>query len=130
MNYIFHLTRRCNLNCKYCYENKGIEDLSFESIKLVIDSEIKAKNKISTISFYGGEPLIRKDLIYQTVDYIKSQKSKTKFFFNMTTNGTLLDEEFIAFAKKNEFLHIAYSFDGIKEVHDLNRITVNRSRNF
>lgn len=129
MNYIFHLTRRCNLNCKYCYENKGIEDLSFENIKLVIDSEIKAKNKISTISFYGGEPLIRKDLIYQIVDYIKSQKRKTKFFFNMTTNGTLLDEEFIAFAKKNEFLHIAYSFDGIKEIHDLNRVTATRTRN-
>ena len=129
MNYIFHLTRRCNLNCKYCYENKGIEDLSFENIKLVIDSEIKAKNKISTISFYGGEPLIRIDLIYQIVDYIKSQKRKTKFFFNMTTNGTLLDEEFIAFAKKNEFLHIAYSFDGIKEIHDLNRVTATRTRN-
>ena len=47
MNYILHLTDSCNLNCKYCYQNKSNNELFIENIKHIIDYEIKQKNKIS-----------------------------------------------------------------------------------
>ena len=129
MNYTLHLTDRCNLRCKYCYENKQSRDIAFENIRLLIDNEIKKQSEYSCISFYGGEPLLRKDLIHQTIDYINNKKCKTKFYFGMTTNGTLLDIEFIKYIKENNFINIAYSFDGCKDIQNLNRVTINRGGN-
>ena len=126
MNYTIHLTGKCNLRCKYCYENKNNTEISFNHIKALIDNEIKTNSNHSVITFYGGEPLLRKDLIYQTVDYIKSRECPTKFYFNMTTNGMLMDAEFIKYIKENNFINIAYSFDGNKDVQNLNRITADR----
>lgn len=123
MNYILHITDSCNLKCRYCYENKQEKHMSFENIKFLIDNVIDKKSNKCFFTFYGGEPLLRKDLIYDTINYINSIKSKTKFYFGITTNGTLLDEQFINYMKKNGFINIAYSFDGTKETHDLNRIT-------
>ena len=37
MNYIIHLTQRCNLRCKYCYENKKEKEINFENIQQLID---------------------------------------------------------------------------------------------
>lgn len=130
MNYIIHLTQRCNLRCKYCYESKNNKDISFKNIQQLIENEIKTKRDYAVLTFYGGEPLLRKDLIYDTIDYIKSIKSKTKFYFGMTTNGTLLDDQFIKFIKQNNFLNIAYSFDGLKETQNLNRCMPNGEGTF
>jgi len=130
MNYILHLTDCCNLNCKYCYENKSNNELFIENIKHIIDYEIKQKNKISNIVFYGGEPLLKKDMIYQTIEYINAKRSKTKFYFGITTNGTLIDNEIINFMKNNKFINIAYSFDGVKDVQNLNRITLDQKGSF
>ena len=130
MNYIIHLTQRCNLRCKYCYENKNEKEILFENIQKLIDNEIKEKRDCVVLTFYGGEPLLRKDLIYNTIDYIKSKKSKTKFYFGMTTNGTLLDEQFIKYIEQNSFLNIAYSFDGLEETQNLNRVTLNGEGTF
>ena len=97
MEYIIHLTDSCNLNCTYCYENKKIKNISFESIKAICDYEINQNSKYVNIVFYGGEPLLQKNLITQTIDYIKSKKSKTIFYFGITTNGTLIDKKFIKY---------------------------------
>lgn len=131
MNYRLYLTENCNLKCKYCYEkNKTTNEINFESIKSIIDYEIKQNNKNSLINFYGGEPLLRKDLIYKTIDYIKSQNTKTTFNFGLATNGMLLDDEFLKYMKKNNFTHIAYSLDGNKDVQNRNRITADGKGTF
>lgn len=130
MNYIIHLTQRCNMRCKYCYENKNEKEISFENIQKLIANEIKEKRDYVVLTFYGGEPLLKKDLIYATIEYIKLQRSKTKFYFGITTNGTLLDEQFMKYMEQNNFWNIAYSFDGKKETQNLNRITLNGEGTF
>lgn len=130
MEYIIYLTENCNLNCKYCYENKRNRDISFEDIKCLVDYEISRKKKYAIIVFYGGEPLLRKNIIKDTIDYINSKKSKTKFYYGITTNGTLLDDDFIKYMKENQFISIAYSIDGTKLSHDLNRLTINGKGTF
>ena len=132
MNYILHLTDDCNLNCKYCYEKDKYKHnkLSFENIKFVIDNEVNQKSKFVGISFYGGEPLLKKETIYKTIEYIKKLKCKTKFAFGMTTNGVLLDDNFIKFMKDNNFLSIGYSIDGKKETQNSNRLTINNQGTF
>lgn len=130
MEYVIYLTDNCNLNCKYCYQNKEKKDINFEYIKDIIDYEISHKNKYSIINFYGGEPLLKKDLIKDTINYIKSTKTKTKFYYGITTNGTLLDNDFIKYMKKHNFINIGYSFDGIKESHNLNRLSIDYKETF
>lgn len=130
MEYIIHLTEKCNLKCTYCYENRKNNDISFENIKNLIDYEISRKQKYSIIIFYGGEPLLQKKLIKNTIDYINSKNSKTNFYYGITTNGTLLDDDFITYMKNNKFVNIAYSIDGMKETHDLNRKKLNGNGTF
>ena len=130
MEYIIHLTDKCNLECKYCYEKKQNKVISFESIKNIINYEIGKKNPYSVFVFYGGEPLLKKDLIEKTIDYINSLKTKTKFYYGITTNGLLMDDKFIDYMKKNNFVNIAYSIDGIQKAHDLNRKTINNKDSF
>ena len=125
MNYTFHLTEKCNLNCKYCYEkNKGTLELTFDDIKNIMDIEVKNKSKSCVITFFGGEPLIKKDLIYETINYAKKleKENDIKFLYSITTNGTLIDDEFIKIAKQNNFL-IGYSLDGKEETQNKNRVT-------
>lgn len=123
MEYIIHLTDNCNLNCTYCYENKKNKDILFEDIKYLIDYQINKKEKVSILVFYGGEPLLQKNMIKNTIDYINSKKCETTFYYGITTNGTLLDDDFIKYMKDNNFINIAYSIDGMRETHDLNRKT-------
>lgn len=130
MEYIIHLTNRCNLRCKYCYQNKKDKEIDFENIKSLIDYEISKNSKNAIINFYGGEPLIARKTIYDTIKYIKSKKTKTKFYYSMTTNGTLWDDEFISFVKKNNFISIAYSIDGNRYTQDLNRVTADGKSTF
>lgn len=65
------------------------------------------------ICFFGGEPLLQKDLIYKAVARCQTLSKETGMPFSckMTTNGTLLDETFIAYAKRIG-LFIGLSFDG------------------
>lgn len=75
--------------------------------------EFAAKNSIQScgISFFGGEPLLQKNLIYTCIDYANTFKNK-RFRYNMTTNGLLLEESFLRFANENG-IKIAMSHDGL-----------------
>ena len=53
MEYIIHLTEKCNLNCTYCYENKRNKDISFENIKNVVNNVVfPAVDMILAILFF------------------------------------------------------------------------------
>jgi uncharacterized protein len=74
------------------------------------------------IVFFGGEPLLHKDLISATVARARQMEVKEtgRFHFKVTTNGALLDERFLEFAIRNGVL-VAMSFDGVREAHDRHR---------
>jgi uncharacterized protein len=81
---------------------------------------IHANHPVNTgLIFFGGEPLLKKDLITDTIEYANKIRRKTGFYmhYKVTTNGVLLDEDFFKFAEQNH-LEISLSLDGIKETHD------------
>ena len=134
MNYTIHLTENCNLRCKYCYESnyysKENNEIDFENIKKIIDRDADKNTGNVTFTFYGGEPLLKKELIYKTISYISSLNTNTKFRYSMTTNGTLLDDDFLKFLDKNPFVNISFSIDGTCESHNLNRIFENQKGSY
>lgn len=67
------------------------------------------------ISFYGGEPLLAEGLIRQVVEYAEQKltgKLAKKVLFEITTNGLLLREDFLAYARQHNML-LALSHDGV-----------------
>ena len=112
MNLTLHLTDNCNMDCSYCIREKCPKDMSEEVLLKACDLAF-SKGTRAGLCFFGGEPLLKKDLIYKALDYC-SEKSKATgipFDCKMTTNGTLLDEEFLKRAKDAK-LGIGLSFDG------------------
>jgi uncharacterized protein len=72
-----------------------------------------SEKKPCGLIFFGGEPLIERELIYDIVEYSRRIKKETGqiFYYKITTNGTLLDEEFLKFSRYNNMM-IGFSHDG------------------
>ena len=68
MQLTLHVTNECNLRCKYCFVDLGPQRMSQDVANAAV--ELGMKNcKTSGLLFYGGEPLLEKELIYKTVRY-------------------------------------------------------------
>lgn len=122
MHVTLHLTNRCNMACRYCYVEQKIEDMSASTARAAVDMAARSGRNCGLI-FFGGEPLLRKELIQQTIDYAQwvQARGNVRFHYKVTTNGLLLDEAFLRYCHDHE-LFIALSHDGIRQAHDLNRI--------
>ncbi len=130
MQFTLFLTERCNLSCSYCYQARDPKDMTFETAKKAVDLAVASSGDSVGIAFFGGEPLLKKDLVREIVAYCRSKEAGAlRFFFKMTTNGLLLDEDFLDFAnKENVFLGI--SLDGDRSAQDKNRVFQDGSGSF
>jgi uncharacterized protein len=73
--------------------------MSLETAKAAIDLSVsgkfqKQKDASLGIIFFGGEPLLRRELIIDVIRYCRAVESRIgqKFYFKINTNGLLLDE--------------------------------------
>ncbi|SKA39404.1 uncharacterized protein SAMN05428963_1317 [Consotaella salsifontis] len=126
---------RCNLDCTYCYylEKERIypETKRFDMADAVLETYIRdyissqARLGASEIWFnwQGGEPtILGVDYFRRIVALEQRHAPAGKTIRNaLQTNGTLLDEEWGAFLKQNDFL-VGLSIDGPRELHDRYRI--------
>ena len=120
MHLTLHLTDRCNLACRYCYARHGTDEMSFETAMAAI-AECTAADPNPGIIFFGGEPLLKAELIFRIIDACE-RRSPRRFHYKVTTNGTLLTPELIARATDVR-LHLAVSCDGTPAVQDRHRVT-------
>ena len=112
MHLTLHLTNKCNLNCEYCFVQHGNESMTREVAFAAVKFGMEDK-KSSGLLFYGGEPLLEKQLIYDIAEHSIDIKEKTGhiFYYKTTTNGTLLDEEFLKFSRDIN-MTLGFSHDG------------------
>jgi len=123
MHLTLHITTACNMACDYCYSPpRDGNAMAPEVAARALELGTSLNGKSCGIVFFGGEPLLHKDLIASTVRRAREMEGEGtgRFHFKMTTNGLLLDEPFIAFSLRNDIL-IAMSFDGVREAHDAHR---------
>lgn len=127
MNVTLHLTTRCSLRCTYCYAPPG----RLRAVDMTRETALRAVELAATVSpescgivFFGGEPLLRADLVREVVGYCRERertRPATRFHFKITTNGLGLDEEFLDFAVRED-VFVALSFDGVAAAHDRHRV--------
>ena len=119
------MTTACNFKCSYCYEDyNNSYQLNEESLRETLNFIFNyGENEKISLDFLGGEPLLKKELIYKCIDYIKTYHPYRIVEYYITTNGSLIDDNFVNFMKENKF-HVRLSFDGNKLSYELNRISV------
>ena len=132
------ISQKCNLACTYCYAQEGSfggaakampTDVAFRAIDFLLAQATEGERV--NVSFLGGEPLMARETLRETVEYAQrqSQPRNIRVGFSITTNGTLVtptDAEFFA----NHGFAVTVSLDGIGATHDRLRPHKNGSSTF
>lgn len=140
-NLLLIVTDACNLRCRYCMLGGGYEGfkplrakhMTWDAAKRAIDHFIALNDSPAAramhdrkinIAFFGGEPLLRGNLIRQVVGYSKSlEKPGCGYWidFALTTNLNHLPDELAAFLAEHD-IGLQISIDGPIDVHDRYRV--------
>ena len=110
------LAESCNLRCKICKQWKDKnrhKKLNLEDIKKLID-HINRYFPETILEFSGQEPLLKKDLLFDSLAYAKENNVTTA----LSTNGTLITEENVKKLIELKLHHISVSLDGFEENHN------------
>lgn len=113
---ILPIAASCNLACPYCFAQTdgGFHFGAYDEKKIAatIDYVVEHSNgKPISFSFFGGEPLLRFDLMKFTAKYVKEKHKDVQIGFGITTNGTILNDEIIEFFRENR-MKVLVSIDG------------------
>jgi len=118
---------RCNLDCEYCFylEKQALfpkgEDyvMSDEVLRAYINKYITLQpTPVVGFVWQGGEPtLLGLDFYKRVIELQRPFTGKKEITNSLQTNGILLDDEWCAFLKENDFL-VGLSLDGPKDIHD------------
>lgn len=118
----------CNLACDYCYYQEKGKLYPEERNRLVMSERLLEKfvkeyleaqtTQQVLFTWHGGEPLMRPLAFYQKAIELQRKYAGGRQVDNcIQTNGTLLNDAWCEFFKKNNFL-VGVSIDGPQEFHD------------
>lgn len=117
---------KCNLDCDYCYYlEKSVlygrknQVMSDELLERFIQQYIESQTMPEIMfTWHGGETLMRPLSFYKrAVELQKKYAGRRQIDNSIQTNGTLLNDEWCAFFKENNFL-VGISIDGPQDFHD------------
>ncbi|MBS6508430.1 MAG: radical SAM/SPASM domain Clo7bot peptide maturase [Paraclostridium bifermentans] len=122
-------TLACNFACPYCYETPKPGMISKEvqdSLIKLVEENAKRKKNIS-ITWYGGEPLLAKDII---ADFSKqvieiTEREGVHYSSFIVTNGYLIDDETVQMFKDYRINGAQITIDGPPSIHNQRRILKN-----
>jgi len=117
----------CNLDCTYCYylsKERLYPEARFRMSTELLESFTKQyidAQRVPEANFgwQGGEPLLMGlDFFQRAVELQERFRRPAMHISNsLQTNGTLIDDQWAEFFRKNNFL-IGLSLDGPREMHD------------
>jgi uncharacterized protein len=131
LNLIIYLTAKCNLGCSYCFQPRVLSHrpstmgmATATALIRWIGSFCKVNEvKKMSVLFYGGEPLLNRDVLEYLAERVSaiSRRMRLKHDLLVTTNGTLLDRDFVRKMMSLGLSDIQITIDGTKETHDARR---------
>ncbi len=118
-------TEKCNFRCTYCYEDFELgkmSEVTQHAIEQFIDRRVP-NLKALNFSWFGGEPLVAKEIVLRLSKYAKQRCAEygVTFAGGLTTNAYVLDK-----ALAQELIDLNQDFfqitlDGWKDAHDVLR---------
>ena len=119
-------TLRCNMQCSYCFEKCSRDiDMSDNTLQDYIDyikREIDRNNALEElyIIFFGGEPLLRIDVIERISSEIipYCRKHNIRYKASITTNGYLYTKDVAIKLKELGINFAQISLDGFEETYN------------
>lgn len=118
-----HLTERCNLRCKHCYQDeKRPDEMSLSEITSLLEEVsdmLKDWTKSYEIAFTssfnvtGGEPFLRQD-IFKVLEELKN----TGFDTYILSNGTLITRDIAIGLSELGVKGVQISIEGPEVIHD------------
>lgn len=115
----WHITGRCNLSCRHCYDTREHQDeLPLADLRAILDAftaRVAAWNVPAHINITGGEPLCREDLF----DLLASIGPSTeRFGFGILTNGTRIGPDEARRLKRLGCRFVQVSLEGGEAAND------------
>jgi len=115
-------TLSCNFNCLYCYENKRSQFMA-KDVELALLAFLENRlAKLATffVSWYGGEPLLRKEQLFRLSNaFIKRcDDFSIKYSSHIITNGYLLDEQTCTRLRDCKVANAQITLDGPPAIHN------------
>lgn len=122
----------CNLDCEYCYflskemlypgsRFRMAAELQETYIRQLLAAHARVPEVV--VAWQGGEPtMMGLDFFRRSVELERACARPGQRVLNtIQTNGTLLDDEWGAFLRENDFL-VGISIDGPRHLHDAYRV--------
>jgi radical SAM protein with 4Fe4S-binding SPASM domain len=121
----WHITDRCNLRCKHCYQEnfrgkelplKQLEEIlnQFKNLLDLWKSQI-GRSIQGHISVTGGEPFVRSDL-FNLLQLLADNKEILTF--SVMTNGSYINPQISKLLKELNPRSVQVSIEGMKKTHD------------
>lgn len=122
-NLAVYLSNRCSMSCRYCYVAVNQGEPRFlcpGQIRDGIDSFLARPSAAERkVSFLGGEPLLRWDILSESIRYARSTGGPG-ILLQVFTNGLELTEERLRFLLAHG-VEVTVSLDGGRAANDANR---------
>ena len=113
----WHITHKCNLRCKHCYQDDYCQDLNLKQLYKIFYQFLdfcKEKKVKGHINFTGGEPFTNYYLFA-----LLELCEKNNISFGILTNGTLLNNRIVKdLSKFKKLSFVQISIDGIPTTHN------------
>ncbi|MGG7178450.1 radical SAM/SPASM domain-containing protein [Clostridium paraputrificum] len=112
---VLNITNKCNLKCLHCFNNSP-KSASLSSCELDDNEIIKlieelGEMKVANVCFSGGEPFIRKELLFRCLKILGRLNIRT----SIVTNGTLIDKQTAEMLNVLGVKEVQVSLDGSNE---------------
>lgn len=116
-------TMACNFSCGYCFQGpeKPESKMSPEVEEAIFAAVGKLQNlKSLSLTWYGGEPLMARDVIFRLSDRMIAycDKHKIRYSAGMVSNGYLLTAELAQQFYSRRIGWVQVTIDGDQETHD------------
>ena len=128
-------TEACNFRCTYCYEDHvqgKMQEKTVSALKQFLKNRLPTLRAL-TVSWFGGEPLLAKDIVLDISTFIQNEiieRGDFSYFASATTNGYLLDLSTLNDLVRVGVTEFQISLDGPSNIHNKRRLRVDGSGTF
>lgn len=126
-------TNSCNMQCPYCFQGdksaknrdtKYLNEENMNNLKQLVLNAVEKPHatpiKKITIEWFGGEPLLRKNVIREFSEFVLAicEQYKLEFHASIITNASLLDINTWQLLEDCKVYNVQITIDGQKDTHN------------